>query len=129
MPTRSLASLRMTRGRFGRALQTYTMTTESGPPATSGRAPGPRRQPRAGRMKLATLVDTSRRVAESRGRRDKIALLAALLAAAPPDEVALATAYLYGAVPQQKLGIGWASLQAAATVAPAASPQVDLAEV
>ena len=80
-------------------------------------------------MKLATLVDTSRRVAESRGRRDKIALLAALLAAAPPDEVALATAYLYGAVPQQKLGIGWASLQAAATVAPAASPQVDLAEV
>lgn len=80
-------------------------------------------------MKLASLVDTSRRVAESRGRRDKIALLAALLAAAPPDEVALATAYLCGAVPQQKLGIGWASLQAAANAPAAGSPQVDLAEV
>ena len=80
-------------------------------------------------MKLATLVDTSRRVAESRGRRDKVALLAVLLAAAPPDEVALATAYLCGAVPQQKLGIGWASLQVAAAGPAAASPQVDLVEV
>jgi DNA ligase-1 len=80
-------------------------------------------------VKLAAVVDTSRHVAESRGRRDKIALLAALLAATPPDQVALAAAYLCGAVPQQKLGLGWASLQAAATGSAAASPEIDLSEV
>ena len=40
-------------------------------------------------------------------------MLAELLSKAPPDEVALATAYLCGAVPQEKLGVGWAGLSAA----------------
>ena len=40
-------------------------------------------------------------------------MLAELLSKAPPDEVALATAYLCGAVPQDKLGVGWAGLSAA----------------
>jgi DNA ligase-1 len=82
------------------------------------------------RLKLATLVAASRRVAASPGRRDKIALLAELLAAAPPTEVELATAYLCGAVPQEKLGIGYASLrEAAAGTDAAAAPEVELAEV
>jgi DNA ligase-1 len=68
-------------------------------------------------------------VAGTRGRRDKIALLAALLATVPPDEIALATGYLCGNVPQSKLGVGWASLQAAASAAPAGSAGLELAEV
>jgi len=58
-------------------------------------------------------VDTSRRVAATRGRRDKIALLAELFALVPPDEIELAAGYLCGVVRQEKLGLGWAALQAA----------------
>jgi DNA ligase-1 len=57
-------------------------------------------------------------------------LLAGLLATVPATEIELATAYLCGTVPQQKLGIGYASLQAAAAGAGAAeSPPIELAEV
>jgi DNA ligase-1 len=74
-------------------------------------------------------------VAATRSRRDKIAQLAALLGSAPADEVALAASYLCGIVPQDKLGVGWAGLQAAAAATPVpaegASSQepVGLAEV
>jgi len=52
------------------------------------------------------------------------------LAAAPPEETELAAAYLCGTVPQQKLGIGYASLQtASAGTAPAESPRLELVEV
>jgi DNA ligase-1 len=47
-----------------------------------------------------------------------VARLAALLAEAPPHEVALVTAYLCGVIPQAKLGVGWAGLQAAAAATP-----------
>jgi len=53
-------------------------------------------------------------VAAARGRHDKIARLAALLASAPADEIALATSYLCGIVPQEKVGVGWVALQTAA---------------
>jgi DNA ligase-1 len=66
-------------------------------------------------------VETSRAVAATRSRRDKIARLASLLATAPPGEAALATAYLCGVVPQVKLGVGWAALQTAAGAAPVPS--------
>jgi DNA ligase-1 len=56
--------------------------------------------------------------------------LAGLLGTVPPEEVELATAYLCGAVPQVKLGIGYAALGAAASATePALSPQVELTEV
>jgi DNA ligase-1 len=61
---------------------------------------------------------TSRAVAATRSRRDKTARLAALLGSAPADEIALATSYLCGIVPQEKLGVGWATLQAVAAAAP-----------
>jgi ATP-dependent DNA ligase I len=42
------------------------------------------------------------------------------LASAPAGEIALATSYLCGVVPQSKLGVGWATLQAVAESTPAA---------
>jgi DNA ligase-1 len=80
-------------------------------------------------VKLAEVVETSRRVAETSGRRDKVGLLAALLATVPPDEIAIATAYLCGTVPQQRIGIGYAALQEANPGSAAESPSVELAEV
>jgi DNA ligase 1 len=78
-------------------------------------------------LKLATLVETSRRVAATRGRRDKVALLAELFAATSPEEIELAVSYLCGIVRQEKLGLGWATLQAASEAAaePGALPDPD----
>ena len=79
-------------------------------------------------MKLVELVETSRRVAEVAGRRDKVGLLADLLTRAPPEEIEIATAYLCGIVPQ-RLGIGWATLRDAAGDSAAAESGVGLSEV
>jgi DNA ligase 1 len=80
-------------------------------------------------MKLAELVDTSRRVAEVSGRLEKIGLIASLLGRVPPDEIEIAVAYLSGAIRQQRTGIGWAALQAAMPASPAESPTLELAEI
>ncbi len=80
-------------------------------------------------MKLAALVDTSRRVAEAGGRLEKIGLLASLLRAAPADEAELATAYLCGSPRQDKLGVGWAALRSVMPDAAAGSATLELAEV
>jgi DNA ligase-1 len=80
-------------------------------------------------VKLAAVAATSRRLAETRGRRDKIELLAALLSEAPPEEIEIAAAYLSGAVRQQKLGLGWATLQSAMPGRAAESPTVELSEI
>jgi DNA ligase-1 len=80
-------------------------------------------------MKLAELVDTSRRVAEVSGRLEKIGLIASLLAQAPADEIEIAVAYLSGAIRQQRIGVGWAALQAAMPASPAESPSIELADV
>jgi len=79
-------------------------------------------------VQLAELVEASRAVAETRSRRNKVARLAALLRAVPPDEIELAAAYLCGVVPQARLGVGWAAMQAASGAA-AEAPTVELAEV
>jgi DNA ligase 1 len=80
-------------------------------------------------MKLAELVETSRRVAEVSGRLEKIGLIAALLARVPPDEIEIAVAYLSGAIRQQRTGIGWAALQAAMPESPAESATLGLSEI
>jgi DNA ligase-1 len=80
-------------------------------------------------MQLATLVDTWQRVAGSGGRLEKVGLLATLLRAVPPDEAALATAYLCGATRQDRLGVGWAMLQAAAPGSTAEAASLSLTEV
>jgi DNA ligase-1 len=80
-------------------------------------------------VKLAALATTSRRLAETSGRREKIGLLAALLAEAASDEVEIITAYLSGAVRQEKLGLGWATIQRALPGTAARQPTVEIAEV
>jgi DNA ligase-1 len=80
-------------------------------------------------MKLAELVDTSRRVAEVSGRLEKIGLIAGLLARVPPDEIEIAVAYLSGAIRQQRTGIGWAALQAAMPESPAESATLELSGI
>ncbi len=56
-------------------------------------------------------------------------MLAGLLASVPPDEIEIATAYLSGAVRQDRLGLGWATFRSAMPASPAQSPSVELAEV
>ena len=80
-------------------------------------------------MTFARLVDTSRRVAETPGRRAKIALLADLLRTLPAEELQLGVAYLSGTVLQAKLGVGWATIQAALPGAAADAASVTLTEV
>ncbi len=74
------------------------------------------------------MADTSRRVAGAKGRRDKIGLLAALLSNTPPAEIEIAAAYLSGAVRQDKLGLGWATVQRAMPETAAESASVELGE-
>jgi ATP-dependent DNA ligase I len=80
-------------------------------------------------MKLAEVVESSRRVAEASGRLEKIALLAALLARVPAEEVEIATAFLSGSVRQGRLGIGYAALQAAMPGSQADAPSLELLAV
>jgi DNA ligase-1 len=72
---------------------------------------------------LDDLVQTSRKVAATSSRLEKIALLADLLKRAAPEEIETAIAFLSGSTRQGKVGIGYATLQAART-APAADPGV-----
>jgi ATP-dependent DNA ligase I len=80
-------------------------------------------------LKLADLVETSRRVAEVSGRLKKIDLIASLLASVPPEEIEIAVAFLSGSVRQSKLGIGYAALQAAVSERSTDAPSLELAEV
>ncbi|MET9700268.1 ATP-dependent DNA ligase [Streptomyces sp. NPDC006529] len=63
-------------------------------------------------MLLADVARVSREVAGTSSRSEKVALLAALFAAAPPDEAALVISYLAGRLPQGRPGIGWRALSA-----------------
>jgi len=80
-------------------------------------------------MRLADLVDTSQRVAQTSRRLEKIALLASLLRRAPPQELEIAVAFLCGAVRQPKLGIGYAAVRAALPDASVESGTLELSEV
>ena len=80
-------------------------------------------------MKLAEVARTSRRLAETPRRGEKIGLLAAVLADVPPEEIEIATAYLSGTVRQDKLGLGWATIRKAMPETAAESGTVELAEV
>jgi DNA ligase-1 len=80
-------------------------------------------------VKLAALVDTSRRVTDASGRLDKIGLLANLLSNVPPDEIEIASAFLSGSLLQTRVGVGYGALQAAMPGVPAESPSLELTEV
>ena len=66
-------------------------------------------------MLLAAVVETSRRVADTSRRLEKIELLATLLRALDADEVEIVVAFLSGYARQGRIGVGWATLKAAGT--------------
>ena len=80
-------------------------------------------------MRFADLVDTSDAVARAGGRLEKIALLAACLKRAGPDEIEIATAFLSGTVRQGRIGLGGAALHAAHTTRPAETSSLELRDV
>jgi len=75
------------------------------------------------------LVQTSGRVAETRGRLAKIDLVAAFLKRARPEEIETAVAFLSGSPRQGRIGIGYAILRAAKPPQPADAPTLELATV
>jgi DNA ligase-1 len=77
---------------------------------------------------LANVVETSRRVAETSRRLEKIGLLAELLRQLAMDEVEPVVAFLSGRPRQGRIGIGWAALQGAAA-SPADAPALEIRHV
>jgi DNA ligase-1 len=78
---------------------------------------------------LASLVGTSERVGATSARQAKIRELATFLRTLASDEIETATRYLSGEIPQGRIGIGYATLHAAASVAAAAHARLSIAEV
>ena len=64
---------------------------------------------------LSELVSTSRAVAATASRLEKIERLAALLRALDPDEIEAAVAMLSGGLRQGRIGLGWNAITLAAT--------------
>jgi DNA ligase-1 len=77
---------------------------------------------------LFQLVETSRAVAETRKRTEKVARLAALLSGLGSNEVGLGVRYLSGELPQGKVGVGYRAVSDA-TAPPATEPSLTLLEV
>ena len=78
-------------------------------------------------MLLAEVAATSAAVAATSARSRKVALLAACLRGAAPDEVPVVVAYLSGELRQRRTGLGYAALRTEARTAP--EPSLDVLEV
>jgi len=79
-------------------------------------------------LSLASVVETSRRVAATSKRLEKIELLANLLKEAGGHEVEVLVSFLAGETRQGRTGIGYATVRDA-NVPPAATPTLDLIAV
>lgn len=79
-------------------------------------------------MLLASLVETSRRVAGTSKRLEKIELLAGLLRQASLDEVEPVVAFLSGTTMQGRIGVGYALIRDAAA-APAEAASLTIREI
>ena len=79
-------------------------------------------------MLLAAVVETSRRVAETTKRLEKVDLLARLLKQLHPDEVEIVVAFLTGRTGQGRIGIGYGTLRDAKG-SPAPEPSLEVAEI
>jgi DNA ligase-1 len=79
-------------------------------------------------MLFSAIVETSRRVAATSRRLEKIGLLAALLRQLDPEEIEIVVPYLSGYVRQGRIGIGYATLQDAAAH-PAGTAGLEIREV
>jgi DNA ligase-1 len=62
-------------------------------------------------MLLAEIAETSRALAETSARLQKIDILAACLTRLRPDEARVAVDYLSGELPQGSIGVGWAYIR------------------
>ncbi|HEY7697442.1 MAG TPA: ATP-dependent DNA ligase, partial [Vicinamibacteria bacterium] len=80
-------------------------------------------------MKLADIVETSRRLAGTRSRLEKMALLGDALSRAPLEEVPLVVSCLSGKLPRGRLGIGHATLQEVRSLEGAREPSLELRDV
>ncbi len=80
-------------------------------------------------MRLADLVTTSRRVAETRSRSEKIGALADLLRRLAPEEIDVAVAWLSGHLRQGRIGLGFAAVRDARPGTAATEPSLTLTEV
>lgn len=78
---------------------------------------------------FANLVQASERVAATSARLGKVHELASFLRAIPATEIEAAVLYLSGEIPQGRIGIGYAMLQAAAAQSAADSATLSIAEV
>jgi DNA ligase-1 len=73
-------------------------------------------------MDLRELVDVSTAVAQTGGRLEKIARLAALLERLPHDEVEIVVGFLTGSPRQGRLGVGWSQLSDARAAVDGTTP-------
>jgi DNA ligase-1 len=80
-------------------------------------------------MKLDALVQTSKAVAASPGRLDKVAKLAAFLKQLSNEEVPIAIGFLTGWPRQGRIGAGWATVAEASETPPATAATLDLLDV
>ncbi|GAA2093402.1 ATP-dependent DNA ligase [Streptomyces albiaxialis] len=78
-------------------------------------------------MLLADIARTSREIAETPARTEKVALLAGLFRRAEPSEVPVVVTYLAGRLPQRRTGVGWSALRELPP--PAAAPRLTLGDV
>ena len=75
---------------------------------------------------LAELVDASSRVGGTSSRLAKVREIARVLAELSPEEIGVGVSYLAGVLPQGRIGLGYAALQAAAAAAGPAPEQPGL---
>ncbi|HTS49587.1 MAG TPA: ATP-dependent DNA ligase [Bryobacteraceae bacterium] len=79
-------------------------------------------------MLLAEVVETSRRVAETPKRLEKVEALAQLLGRLHGGEIEIAASFLSGQIRQGRIGAGYAAVREAVG-SPAATPSLDLIDV
>ncbi len=79
-------------------------------------------------MLLLSVVDTSRRVADTTKRLEKIDLLARLLRRLSPPEIEIVVPFLSGQTRQGRIGIGFSVLRDARS-SPAANPSLEILDV
>ena len=72
-------------------------------------------------IRVVELVDASAAVTATPARNEKVAVLAALLRRAAPDDVAPVVSWLSGDLTQRQIGVGWALLRERPAPAPEAS--------
>ena len=80
-------------------------------------------------MWLHEIVETSRRVGETRSRSEKVRELAACLQHCEPNAIETAVGLLIGRPRQGRIGVGWASFQTALPKIVKQKPSLTLLEV